>query len=177
MTSGPRWRSCERASGLQLRCISYKLPAFRLDGRLLVALGARGGGRRTRRRSQAASPVTFETVREMALAFPGVEDGVSYGTPALKVRGKFLARLREDGTSLAIRVEFPVREALMQEEPAVFYIKDHYLNYPALLVRLTQVHPEKLRRLVEHAWRSVAPARLVRAFDDGGAGRKDARRR
>src|SRR2546427_4295255 len=40
MTSGPRWRSCERASVLQLRCISYQLPAFRLDGKLLVAFGA-----------------------------------------------------------------------------------------------------------------------------------------
>ena len=142
-----------------------------------LPMSRKGGESLKSRRSPSARGVTFETVREMALAFPGVEDGVSYGTPALKVRGKFLARLREDGTSLAIRVEFPVREALMQEEPAVFYITDHYLNYPALLVRLTQVHPEKLRRLVEHAWRSVAPARLVRAFDDGGAGRKDARRR
>ena len=140
-------------------------------------MSRKGGESLKSRRSPSARGVTFETVREMALAFPGVEDGVSYGTPALKVRGKFLARLREDGTSLAIRVEFPVRKALMQEEPAVFYITDHYLNYPALLVLLTQVHPEKLRRLVEHAWRSMAPARLVRAFDDGGAGRKDARRR
>ena len=116
-------------------------------------------------------------MRQLALALPGVEEGTSYGTPAWKVKGKLFARQHQDGESLVIATDFEEREALMEEDPETFYITDHYLNYPALLVRLTRVHPEKLRRLVEHAWRSVAPARLVRAFDDGGAGRKDARRR
>lgn len=131
--------------------------------------------RRRRSRSRNGAPVTYETVREIALALPGVEDGISYGTPALKVHGRFLARLREDGGSLAVRVEFPVREALMQEEPAMFYITEHYLNYPALLVRLSKVDPGKLRQILEHAWRAVAPKRLIRVFDaavqpaEGGA--------
>lgn len=40
---------------------------------------------------------TFDTVREIALSLPGVEEGTSYGTAAFRVRGKFLARLREGG--------------------------------------------------------------------------------
>lgn len=40
--------------------------------------------------------MTFDDVRKMALAWPEVEDGSSYGTPALKVRKKMLARLKED---------------------------------------------------------------------------------
>jgi hypothetical protein len=43
------------------------------------------------------APVTFDDVRKIALAWPEVEDGTSYGTPALKVRKKLLVRLREDG--------------------------------------------------------------------------------
>jgi hypothetical protein len=43
--------------------------------------------------------VTFDDVRTIALAWPEVEDGTSYGTPALKVRKKMLARLKEDGDS------------------------------------------------------------------------------
>jgi len=120
-----------------------------------------------RRRTRGSTTVTYETVRRIALALPGVEDSVSYGTPSLKVEGKFLARLREDGESLAIKADFPVREALMQEDPEMFYITDHYLNYPALLVRLAKVDLEKLRRLIEHAWRFVAPKRLIRALDSG----------
>jgi len=44
--------------------------------------------------------MTFDDVRKIALAWPEVEDGTSYGTPALKVRKKLLVRLREDGDSL-----------------------------------------------------------------------------
>ncbi|MGZ7033368.1 MAG: MmcQ/YjbR family DNA-binding protein, partial [Thermoanaerobaculia bacterium] len=54
--------------------------------------------------------VTFETVRELAHAFPGVEDGTSYGTAALRVKKKFMARLREDGDSVVFRVGFDERE-------------------------------------------------------------------
>lgn len=41
--------------------------------------------------------MTFDDVRRISLAWPEVEDGTSYGTPALKVRKKLLARLKEDG--------------------------------------------------------------------------------
>jgi hypothetical protein len=94
-----------------------------------------------------------------------VEDSLSYGTPSLKVQGKFLARLREDGESIAIKVAFPVREALLQDDPEMFFITDHYVNYPAVLVRLAKADAVTLRRVVEHAWRFVAPKRLVRSLD------------
>jgi len=41
-------------------------------------------------------PATVETVRHLALALPGVKEGTSYGTPALRGRGRFLARLHDD---------------------------------------------------------------------------------
>jgi hypothetical protein len=47
--------------------------------------------------------VTRETVRRLALAFPGVEEGPSYGTPGFRVQGKFLARLWEDGEILVVK--------------------------------------------------------------------------
>jgi hypothetical protein len=46
--------------------------------------------------------VTFDDVRKVALAWPEVEDGTSYGTPALKVRKKLLVRLKEDGDGLVM---------------------------------------------------------------------------
>jgi hypothetical protein len=39
--------------------------------------------------------VTFDDVRKIALTWPEVEDGTSYGTPALKVRKKLLEKLLE----------------------------------------------------------------------------------
>jgi hypothetical protein len=37
----------------------------------------------------------WDTVLQLARTLPEVEEGLSYGTPALRVRGKFLARLRK----------------------------------------------------------------------------------
>jgi len=123
--------------------------------------------------------VTYGVVRRLALALPGVEESTSYGTPSLKVKGKFLLRLREDGESLAVRVQFPVREALLQEQPEMFFLTDHYLEYPAILVRLSRVDRRSLRRVLDHAWRTVAPPRLVRESDapGGSVGRTAGARR
>lgn len=79
-------------------------------------------------------------MRDLALTFPGVEEGTSYGTPALKVKKKFMARLREDGDSVAFRLGFDEREILMRAKPEVFYITDHYRAYPAVLLRLSPRH-------------------------------------
>jgi len=97
----------------------------------------------------------------MAARLPGVEQATSYGTPSLHVRKRFLARLKEDGETIAIRVDFLDRDVLLQLDPAAFFLTDHYRDYPALLVRLGQVRPQLLAELVEQAWRRQAPKRLV----------------
>ena len=81
-------------------------------------------------------PVTFETVCQLALALPGVEASTSYGTPALKVRKKLMARMREDGETLAIMIDYGDREFRLQTNPEVFYVTDHYAGYPMILVRI-----------------------------------------
>ena len=109
--------------------------------------------------------VTFETARRIALALPGVEEGTSYGTPAFRVAKKFFARLKEDGESLVVKVGFYERKYMMEAEPEVFYITDHYRDYPAVLVRLPAIRAERLREVLEDAWRALAPRRLVAEYD------------
>jgi len=104
--------------------------------------------------------VTFDQIREIALKLPGVKDSTSYGTPALKVKGKLLARLKEDGQSVVFRVTFDQRDLLMQTKPKVFYITDHYLGYPAVLMRLGAASSKQAADIVEMAWRFSAPKRL-----------------
>jgi hypothetical protein len=104
--------------------------------------------------------VTYEQIRKIALALPGVEEGTSYGTAALRVKGKFLARLKEDGKSVVFRVGFDERDLLMQTKPEVFYITDHYLGYPAVLLRLSAASKKEAADIIEMAWRLVAPKRL-----------------
>lgn len=104
-------------------------------------------------------PVTFDTVRELALALPGVVEGTSYGTPALRVKTKFLARLREDGDSVAFRVGFDERDMLMAAKPETFFITDHYRGYPAVLLRLSTATREDAAEIVRLAFEAVAAKR------------------
>ncbi len=109
-------------------------------------------------------PVTMETVRQLALALPGVEEGTSYGTPAFRVRGRFLARLHDDGVTLVIRTDEAERTVRMLADPETFSVTPHYAGSQMLLVRLATVDPEDLRDLIVQAWRSLAPKRLTTLF-------------
>jgi hypothetical protein len=120
------------------------------------------------------SGVTWNAVRKIALALPGVEEGTSYGTPAFRVKGKFMARLKEDNDSLVVLMDMIEREAVLEADPAVFYITDHYRDYPSVLVRLSQVDRAELADLLEQSWRRAAPKRLLQELD-AAPGRKKAR--
>jgi hypothetical protein len=109
--------------------------------------------------------ITFDAVRALALALPGVEEGTSFGTPAFRVKKKLLARPREDGELLVLKCGFFERDALIAADPDAFLITPHYRDYPAVLVRLGNVDPDEFRDLLVAAWRSLAPARLVAAYD------------
>ena len=109
------------------------------------------------------STVNFDTVRKIGLALPGVEESTAYGAPALKVRGKLLAcvpihRSAEPG-SLLVRIDLDNRAELLAAAPDVYYVTDHYLNYSAVLVRLSRVTPDVLRDLLGMAHKFVTGRR------------------
>ncbi len=108
--------------------------------------------------------MSFEEVRQVALALPEVEEGVAYGTPAFRVRKTLLARLREDGETMMVKADYAEREFRIAAQPETFFVTDHYVNYPALLVRLAQVHPTDMQVLLEQAWRYIAPKRLLKQY-------------
>lgn len=109
--------------------------------------------------------MNFDDVRRMALALPGVEEGTSYGTPAFRVRSKFFCRLREDGESLVLKCNVYERAYLLDDFPEVFYVTDHYRDYPAVLVRISAAPEPLLRERLEESWRVVAPKKLVAELD------------
>jgi hypothetical protein len=103
--------------------------------------------------------MTFKEVRKIAMALDGVEEGTSYGTAAFKIHGKLIARLKEDGESLVVGTTVEEREEMMAAEPETYYITDHYLKYPWVLVRLAKVHPEAMRDLLKGAVRLTATSK------------------
>jgi hypothetical protein len=125
---------------------------------------------------QRAAETAWHLVRGAAAHLPGVEEGTSYGTPALRVGKRFFVRLREDGESLVLPVRFEERDYLLRNEPTRFYLTDHYRDWPYVLVRVRATPRAQLADLLEQAWRRLAGKRLVAALDSPPVRRPSARK-
>jgi hypothetical protein len=105
------------------------------------------------------SKVTLITVRKLGLALDGAEESTSYGALALKVRGKLMACVpthkSAEPDSLMVRVNFEERAELIAAAPEIYYVTDHYTDYPSVLVRLSRIDADALRDLLTMAWRFV----------------------
>src|SRR5881398_4232408 len=107
--------------------------------------------------------MTFDDIRKLALGWPEVEDGASYGTPALKVRKKMLVRLKEDGDSLVMpNVPAEEREMLVETQPKVFHFTDHYRDYPMVLIRLSNAKRATVEPYLRRRWRELASRKAVK---------------
>jgi hypothetical protein len=110
--------------------------------------------------------VSWDDVVAIGTRFPEVEEGTCFGTPALRVKGKFMCRLRTDPDALVVRViDVADAQALLLGQPDVFFSTPHYDGHPYVLVRLDVVRPEELAELLEDAWRLRVSKRVLAAYD------------
>ena len=102
---------------------------------------------------------TFAAVEAIGRALPDVEVTTAWGQPALKVHGKMFVCIAShksaEPNSLVVMMAFADRDALVEDNPATYYLKTHYLNHPCVLVRLTRIRLDALRDLVVGAPRFV----------------------
>src|SRR5690349_5762691 len=93
--------------------------------------------------------ITFDTVRKIGLTLPNVEESTTFGVPALKVRGKLMVcpaiNKSAERNTLAVMVDFDRRDELMAEAPGIYYVTDHYVDHPCVLVRLSKIDSEALK--------------------------------
>lgn len=104
-------------------------------------------------------PIDFDIVRKLAHELGDVEETTLHGFPCLKVRGKLLAciavnKSAEPG-SLAVRIDIDRRAELIETAPDIYYVTEHYVNYPTVLVRLSRIQPDVLKDLLRLAWSFV----------------------
>ena len=101
----------------------------------------------------------FFVVVDAARSLPDVEQGLTWGADALKVNGKLLAcqaiHKSAEPNSIVVRIPIDQREELIASDPSVYYLTDHYVNYPSVLVRLSRIHRDSLRDLIGMAHRFV----------------------
>ena len=105
----------------------------------------------------AKNKIDFDVVRELVLVLSGVEESTIHGAPSWKVGGKLLAcpahHQSAEPNSLAVRIDADQRAELIAAEPSIYYVTDHYVKYPMVLVRLAAINRNALRDLLEKAWR------------------------
>lgn len=106
----------------------------------------------------------FDEVFAIASAFPGVVRSTSYGTPSIKLGTKFLLREREPGILAIQRPSIDERDMLIEADPDLFFITDHYRDYPYVLIRLDRLTPDHFRALFETIWREKANKSQVSAY-------------
>lgn len=107
-------------------------------------------------------PVTFETVREIALALPGVIGSMSSRGVSFKVGGKILAcraihASAEEG-SLMLRIDTARRAKLLAADPDTYYLTPHYAPYSSVLIRLSRISRASLAERLDEAWRFTTSA-------------------
>jgi hypothetical protein len=109
--------------------------------------------------------MTWDDVVAIGSDYPGVEPGTSYGTPALKLRGKLLTRFRPEDESLVL-LEVPEDEKrmLIEADPRVFHTTPHYDGYPAVLARLAFITAPELRGFLDRRYRLLAGKKLLAAW-------------
>jgi len=124
---------------------------------------------------------TWDDVRRIALALPETSERVSRDLRRWEVKDKGFVWERllrradlealgdhaPDGPILGARVEHLVaKEALLADDPKVFFTTPHFDGYPAVLVRLDRIGPEDLNEVIVEAWLARAPKRLAKAYVD-----------
>jgi len=107
----------------------------------------------------------WDTVRELALAFPEAEASTD-DRVGFRVRGKLFAwAARErDGGGLAVRVDRDEKQLILDANPSVYFTSPHYDGYPAVQIRVEAIEVEELRERLEDAWLIQAPKRLAAAY-------------
>jgi hypothetical protein len=109
------------------------------------------------------SGITRAQLRDIALSFPGSSEGTSYGKPSFLIGGKFFTRLRSEDDSVVLIVgSIDERDMLLESEPKLFHITDHYRNYPAILARMSILDTATLRSMLDRRWRAIAPKKFVK---------------
>jgi hypothetical protein len=121
----------------------------------------------------------WDDVRRIALGLPETSERTSHGNVSWRVRDKLFVWERPlrrsdlkalgdsapSGPILGVRVEhLGVKEALIGDDPAVFFTTPHFDGYPAVLVRLAEIELDELEELIVEAWLTRAPKRLARSY-------------
>ena len=93
--------------------------------------------------------LTKAEARKIALATEGASEGPYFGKPAIFVAGEYLCRVHDKEDAVVLRTgSMEMREVMLEAEPRLFYITDHYKSFPVILARLAGLDRKTLKALL-----------------------------
>ena len=104
--------------------------------------------------------LTWRDVVELAGELPEIEESTSYGRPALKVRGKFVAALRTDPDAVVLRCDLDEKPLLLEARPDILFETPHYHGWGYVLLRL-EASTDEAREFLTDSWLLAAPKKLA----------------
>ena len=106
---------------------------------------------------------TFDVLRHAAGGLLEIVETTSYGTPALKLGKKLIARVK-DAETIVLMCPLDEKELLLEAAPSIYFETEHYKGWPALLVRVNEIAPDELRHRIERTWLRLASKKLVETW-------------
>jgi hypothetical protein len=94
-------------------------------------------------------PLSKAEARKIALAVTGASEGLYFGKPAIFLGEDYLCRVHDKESAVVLRTgSMEMREVMLEAEPGLFYITDHYKNFPVILARLSALDRKTLKDLI-----------------------------
>lgn len=114
--------------------------------------------------------VTYERVRDWALALPGATEVMveAWGHPTLRVNNKMFASGMAGHPTMTVKASIQEQAELIASDPGTYTVARYVGRYGWVQVTLAGVDPDELRELIIEAWRLTAPKRLVKEYDSAG---------
>jgi len=109
----------------------------------------------------------FEAVKNIALTYPDTEESISHeGTPSVKVRGKLMCRLHDNGEFIPIRLDFELREKYLDSHPEIFHLPDHFKSYPYICMWTHNYDKKLLMEVLEQSWKGLATKKRIKEYEE-----------
>jgi hypothetical protein len=107
--------------------------------------------------------ITRAQLKTIAMSFPGALEKLSYGKPSFFILKKFFTRLRSEDDSIVLIVDsIDERDMLLEADPKMYFITDHYRDYPSVLARRKEIDSKTLKAMLEHRWQKLYPKKMMK---------------
>lgn len=94
-------------------------------------------------------PITRNDGWKIALSLPGAVETLWFNKPAVFIHGQFLTKVHDKEEAMVLRTgSIEMRDMMLEAEPKLFYITDHYRNFPFVLARLSALDKNILKQML-----------------------------